>query len=453
MTSPVLREKNEYLNVILSTPWWLITAIAVALALIGIAMACIINPNRFSLHAMYRDRLIRAYLGASNRNRNPNPFSGFDEQDNPTMHSLWLEKKFHRKLLPVINVALNFGHGSKLASQERRTTSFSISPLHCGSYAVGYRKTDTSSGQRYGSEEKASSGAYAAAKPAFEPKGRLYGGKEGITLGTAMTVSGAMPRSNKSSPLVMFILTLLNFRMGVWLGNPGPAGDKTFQLGCPNFSVRPIVAEAFGLNDDSNPYVYLSDGRHFDSLGLYEMVMRRCRYIVVCDGGADPDFTFGSLGEAIRRIRIDLNIPIVFDEPMSIFARSAEKAQNQRGRACAIGRIRYSVVDQRTNGPGIKDGVLIYIKPACYGEEPRDIYEYFKSHASFPHESAGDQFFTESRLESYRMLGAYTMQKLCPDVVGDFESFIHEIQKYLATSDSDTAASPTDERPIAPEHA
>ena len=65
-------------------------------------------------------------------------------------------------------------------------------------------------------------------------------------------------------------------RLGAWLGNPGPAGDKTFQLGYPHFSVGPIIAEAFGVTNDTSPYVYLSDGGHLENLGLYEMVLRRC---------------------------------------------------------------------------------------------------------------------------------------------------------------------------------
>lgn len=144
-----------------------------------------------------------------------------------------------------------------------------------------------------------------------------------------------------SSPLVTFVLTLLNVRLGAWLGNPGPAGDKTFQLGYPKLSVRPIIAEAFGLTDDCNPYVYLSDGGHFENLGLYEMVLRRCHYIVVSDAGQDPLCSFSDLGGAVRKIRIDLGIPIDFG-PMSIFARSNKKSQNTRGRSCAIGKILYS---------------------------------------------------------------------------------------------------------------
>lgn len=395
--SGVVGRKVEYLNVILYTPICALIWVPLGLAGFAVAIAYLTNLNKFSLHAMYRDRLIRAYLGASNRDRKENQFTGFDEGDNLRMHQLWGASN-SKRLLHVVNVALNLVHGKKLAWQDRKATSFTVSPLHCGSFenGIGYRKTKTDSGG--------------------------YGGKDGISLGTSITISGAAASPNMgyhSSPVVTFILTLLNVRLGAWLGNPGRRGDNTFYLGDPRLSIRPILSEAFGLTDDTSPYVYLSDGGHFENLGLYEMVLRRCHYIVVSDAGQDPKCSFADLGEAVRKIRIDLGISIDFKESISIYPRRDEP--NEAGRYAAVGRIRYSMVD----GGGEKnDGILIYLKPACYGDEPRDIYEYFKRNPAFPHESTGDQFFSESQFESYRMLGVYTVEQLCGEPVADFPAFI-----------------------------
>jgi predicted metal-binding protein len=189
--------------------------------------------------------------------------------------------------------------------------------------------------------------------------------------------------------------------------------------------VGPLFSEAIGNTTDSYKYVNLSDGGHFENLGLYEMVLRRSHFIVVSDGGEDPDCAFIDLGEAVRKIRIDFGIPIEFGT-MTIYPRSAIETLKTPGHNCAIGRIRYSVVD----GSEAPDGIVIYIKAACYGDEPRDIYEYFKTNPTFPHESTSDQFFSESQFESYRMLGAYTMGKLCGDCGGDFDCFISDILKH-----------------------
>jgi len=414
--SGLLGRPEEYLNVIFYTPWWLVIPFAALLLLAGFAMARLINANKFSLHGMYRDRLIRAYLGASNSNRKENPFTGFDENDNIKMRDLWLQEKFNGKLMPVVNIALNLVSGEKLGWQERKAQSFTVSPLHCGSSAMypGYRST---------------TGA----------DGTVYGGPQGISLGTAITISGAAASPNMgyhSSPFVTFILTLLNVRLGAWLGNPGQAGDHTFQLGYPENSVRPIVDEALGLTNDKSPYVYLSDGGHFENLGLYEMVLRRCHFIVISDAGSDPECSFADLGESVRKIRVDFGIPIDFDQ-MNIYPRSEIDAAKKRGSNCAIGRIRYSAVD----GSTAPDGIIVYIKPACYGDEPRDIYEYFKRSETFPHESTADQFFSESQFESYRMLGAHTMEKLCTDGGDDFRRFTGEILRtHLQTQPPDWLA-------------
>lgn len=118
--SGLLGRPEEYLNVIFYTPWWLVLLSLLALVLAGMVMARLVNANKFSLHGVYRERLIRAYLGASNPDRKENPFTGFDENDNIKMRDLWVQEKFGGKLMPVVNIALNLVSGEKLAWQERK---------------------------------------------------------------------------------------------------------------------------------------------------------------------------------------------------------------------------------------------------------------------------------------------------------------------------------------------
>ena len=360
---------------------WRAIALFVALVAFGLVAASFINTNRFSLHGMYRNRLIRAYLGASHTDRHPEPFTGFDEQDNIPMHQLWptgaAPSGDSRKPFPVINMALNLAAGHELAWQERKAESFTVTPLHAGNHRLGYRRT-------------------------YYPEISVgYGGTEsGMSLGTAATISGAAASPNMgyhTSPVVAFLLTLFNVRLGWWGGNPGTPGNATFWLEYPRSAIRPIIDEAFGLTNDQNPYVYLSDGGHFDNLGLYEMVLRRCGLILVSDAGCDPHCRFEDLGNAIRKVRIDLGVPIEFERPMQILPRSEQRV----GKYCALGVIRYSSVDHT---PAKRDGVLIYVKPSLYGDEPRDVYTYAQTN-EFPHETTADQFFSESQFESYRALG------------------------------------------------
>jgi len=341
--------------------------LAAGFLIFGLIMARYININLFSIHAMYRNRLIRAYLGASNPKRNESTFTGFAENDNLQMFML----DPHRKPLHILNLTLNLVAGDRLAWQQRKADTFTVSALHCGNSDLGYRNSED----------------YAA----------------GITLGTAMAISGAAASPNMgyhSSPVVGFIMTLFNARLGAWLGNPGPHGEKTWQFRGPKSATRSLFSEALGLTNDRSEYVYLSDGGHFENLGLYEMVRRRCRYIVVLDSGADPEYNYEDLGNALRKIRIDMNIAIEFDEELTGPLRARKKR-------CSVARIIYSTVDG-----DCEDGYLIYVKPMCLGNEPPDVLSYRASHECFPHESTADQWFNESQTESYRILGMHTIKEI-----------------------------------------
>jgi hypothetical protein len=106
------------------------------------------------------------------------------------------------------------------------------------------------------------------------------------------------------------------------------------------------------------PLLYLSDGGHFENLGLYELVRRRCRLIVVCDAGCDPaPFGFEDLGNAVRKCRNDFGAEIHLDLAPLV-------AADDERRRFAIGRIDYAAGGT---------GVLVYVKPLVAGDEPADI--------------------------------------------------------------------------------
>ena len=217
-----------------------------------------IDSNKFSLHAMYRMRLIRAYLGASRRprERTPDPFTGFDENDNMPMRDLQPPSGKPDRPFHIVNVALNLTSTTRLNWQERKAEAFTISPLHAGSAQLGYRRTAFGPAQlalREAIEQirdcDRAAGTTSTSKclneaERFAP--RIYGGRDGISLGTAITISGAAASPNMgyhSSPAITFLMTLFNARLGWWLGNPGPAGKETFPLASPGDPVRPIIDE------------------------------------------------------------------------------------------------------------------------------------------------------------------------------------------------------------------
>jgi hypothetical protein len=358
--------------------WDKLTVAAALLVAFAYGASYLVNVNRFSLHAMYRNRLVRAFLGAA---REPavgdpeamrpgaDPFTGFAEADN--LYLADLASSCPSRLLHVVNITLNVVATKRLAWQERRAESFTVTRLDCGNATVGYRPT------------------------------KDYSGQPGLTLGTAMAISGAAVSPNMgyhSSPVVSFLLMLFNARLGWWLGNPGRA---KYQSAGPQPGLAAELSELAGATTDTGDWVYLSDGGHFENLGLYEMVRRRCRTIVVIDAGADAHYSFEDLGNALRKVFIDQGVGVDF----ASFKLEPRSDPPVDGLYCAQATIHYP--------NGAPRGWLLYVKPGYHGDERIDIRNYASEHHDFPHETTLDQWFSESQFEAYRALGAHIMEEIC----------------------------------------
>lgn len=388
-----------------------------------------IDINQFSMHLFYRNRIVCAFLGASS-SRRAHPFTGFDPQDDLRLEDV--VGVDYDGPFPVINAALNLVAGKDLAWQERKAASFVFTPLHVGfelpvaptrNREIPFRRDDeaplgragqcvdpsyrctASYGRRPRGDRRAAHGHESlshapASKPeTARPETALpRSDHSGLTLGTAMSISGAAISSAmgaQTTPAMAFLLTMLNVRLGWWLGNP--RHEETHWRMGPGIGLLSLVNELFGRSDERSRYVYLSDGGHFDNLALYELVRRRCRFIIVSDAGADPDSQFRDLGAAIRKCRNDLGVEIEIDT-----TDLRGDGDRRSGTHFALGTIRYPVA-----GGAMTTGHLLYLKASVTGDEPQDVLNYAAEHCKFPHESTVDQWFEESQFESYRKLGEH----------------------------------------------
>jgi hypothetical protein len=418
-------------------PQWIdphVVAHFVFLAVLFVALLFLgrrIQVNRFSLNGLYRNRLARAFLGGARRKRDPDPFTGFDAGDNVRMHKLTPHGANGPTLYPVINVALNVTASEKLAWQERKAEPFVFTPLYSGS---GMLKPPEWPPAGVAVDLNDPPGAYVASS--------VYGGNEpdlamegcGISLATAVSISGAAASPNMgyhTSAATALLMTLFNVRLGAWLPNPAQGekmGDAIRASG-PSNSLVAILRELGGATDDRGRDIYLSDGGHFENLGLYEMVRRRCRYIIVSDAGADPECAFSDLGGAVRKVKIDFDVDISFDA-LDISSRGKDiKPQ----RAYALGTIEYPEARYAGAGPEEPEarkrrtGRLLYVKPSYFGQLPVDVRSYAEVSKTFPHESTADQFFSESQFESYRRLGYFFTSALGGDSSASVEAFFDAI--------------------------
>ena len=385
---PVDASLDAYLRALHATvtayPNALPLLVAAALAL-WLLFGWAVNVNEFSLNAFYRNRLVRCYLGASNRERNPEPTTNFDLRDDLLLADL-VEVQRHdggRPLYPLIGTALNLVAAKQLDWQDRKAASFCLSPGWCGYLPPDSRAGDAPVGDR----AAATAGTAKAGDP---PHGNSLAAS--LTLGGAIAISGAAVNPNMgyhSSPAVTFLLTLFDARLGWWL--PNPRHPERPRAGDAPFFGRWLLAELLGRTHAGGKFVHLSDGGHFENLGLYELVRRRCRFILCVDAAADGARAFADLGNAVHKCRVDFGADIDID-----VAALAPGADGLAGRSCAVGRITYADGSAAT---------LLYLKPTLVGEEPADVLHYARSHPCFPHEPTSDQYFDEAQFESYRRLG------------------------------------------------
>jgi hypothetical protein len=411
---------------------------------VAVALACRLNVNEFSLHLFYRNRLVRAYLGASRPEmgtghdedpRKPSSFTGFAFNDDVFLKDLTAENGYQGPY-PIWGTCLNLTTGEDLAWQQRKGASFIYSPLFCGwdfvnRFQVPHEpeqprcdldnpETDDVPGAPRNSKKESSS--------VLNPKKDLrqfgyrstrnngvsenaqdyipgYGGDGGAPLiGTAMAASGAAVSPNwgyHSRPAVAALLTLFNLRLGWWTGNP--RHRETWKSYAPPIGY--LAAELFGEATDSGRYVYLSDGGHFENLGIYELVRRRVRLIICSDADADPNFAFGDLGNAIDHCRRDFGVEIRIGAQRRV---AAAKEEGFRDAHYAVGEIVYP---EQTAGQ-TTTGLLLYIKSSLTSDEPSDVLGMKAHDKSFPHDTTLNQFFNESMFESYRALGQHMMEWL-----------------------------------------
>lgn len=376
-----------------------------------------LGVNAFSLHSLYGNRLVRAYLAASRfyEERRPHWFTGFDPKDNIPMNELWPRpgvgaappavghegaQPHPPRLLHVVNMALNLVQpsGKRLEWQDRKAAPFTVSPLFSGSTVTNYVR----------------SSAYIESPH-----------RQGISLGAAMTISGAAASPNMgchSSMPLAFVMTLFNVRLGMWMPNPkwpelsGEIDRWPWRRDEPTLGLGALMSEALGLTSAESRFLNLSDGGHFDNMALYEMVRRRCGRIVLIDAVEDPDYTYDELLGTLRKIRVDMGIVIEFPEGLP-----GPQDKKRSGRAVATGHIRYATADRDA-----QDGTIVLIKPLLEPEErkaaadpstqkrlllPLDVRRYAEESARgkvrFPQQPTSDQFFDEAQFESYRMLGLH----------------------------------------------
>jgi hypothetical protein len=283
---------------------------------------------------------------------------------------------------------------------------------------------------------------------------------EDITLPAAVAISGAALSPSMGAmtkPSLTFLLALVNARLGVWLPNPRLAIDRHARearegayraaaelqreggkpdeipaiASTEDLELKPwrrpkprftwLWKEMRGKNSGNARFLYVTDGGHWENLGLVELLRRGCTKIYCFDAAGDKEQTFFTIGEAMALARSELGVEISL-KPESMRTKEGEKYSAADH---VYGTFQYPRIKDGSSG---RTGSIVFAKAAVTKDAPWDVRAYKERDPAFPNHSLLAQMFADKTFESYRKLGYFTAQKAVstmqtpPSVEGEAEA-------------------------------
>jgi hypothetical protein len=363
--------------------------------------------NSTSAHGFYRDRLAAAY-GAVRAGGEAVPAA------DPRLSTLaGVEPEL------VVCAAANTTHTSQAATA-RGAVSFTFTPSDVG---LSQQPVICPPGPAGG--PPAPDGRAATAD--YEQAARLsLFGAVAVSAAAISPVMGKLTR-----PAMRILLAAADARLGVWLPNPAhvPAGgrppgapprSRLARLGAtavarlrqPDF--LHLWAEAAGSLRLDGRWLYVTDGAHYESLGLVEALRRRPDHVIVVDATGDGSGWFSTLGQAVAEARTETGVEVEIDPGCLV----PDSTTHRCAAAYAVGRFRYPgepglATTGTAAGTGPAGGHrLLYLKLAVPASAPWDVLSYQDIHPAFPAASTLQQLYDDQEFEAYRALGQHCATEL-----------------------------------------
>ena len=352
-----------------------------------------VNLNYISIHRYYRDRLMEAFMPCPNTDGKP---TAAIKADKAELSDMWSKHAPYH----LINTNVILVNSNDSRWWVRGGDAFLLSPKYCGSTATGWRKT------------------------------ACYMQKDPLTLATAVAISGAAANPNTGAggsgptrkPLLSLLMSLLNVRLGYWVPHPNPDKSKFQKVG-NHFRAAYHELSSRGYAEHQK-LLQISDGGHFENLGVYELVRRKVKLIICCDGSTDPEFNFTDLQVLVRRIGTDFGAKIKFNkdnyleriiprdpDPQKVIDRDPNTDAYPIGiKFAERGYIKGKIIYRDRS-----KGTLILLKTTMIKGLGIRLKGYKGAHPDFPDQSTADQFFDEDQFEAYRELGYEIARRMIKD--------------------------------------
>lgn len=395
-----------------SVPYWKECWLAVVVVALFLGFC---DVTSLSLHPFYRTRIARAF--AVRR------VSG-SAQPYPKTEPTWLDT-YGRSAAggpEFVFAAAAAVSGERKPGPGQNVVSFVLGADHIGGPALGWLRT---------------AGLRQLAPARIQ---------RDLTVQAAMAISGAAFASSmgRQTSGIQALLAASGARLGTWLPNPVFVGDlehnqsnRAFPKALP--SVRGasyFYRELFGINKSDARLVQVTDGGHYENLGLVEALRRRCRLIYCIDGGGDTPPLLSGLADATRLARSELGVEISpYPVPSSTAAPPADQAEQNdgtvafseaelapgsgtqfprshpferlNGRLTAGAVLRAKITYPAAAGLRESTGILILAKATLWQQLPDWVLTHAasKGNGAFPHDSTENQWFTEAQFDAYIEVG------------------------------------------------
>lgn len=238
---------------------------------------------------------------------------------------------------------------------------------------------------------------------------------------TGAAFSSAMGRSSLGSTNAF--LATINADLGIWLPNviglqegghhPGPsdAGAGTADWSgrlrrtltgtkLPRPRMGYLLKEILGWYGKHDKYVFVTDGGHWDNLGLVELLRRNCNVIYCVDASGDKVGTFATLRQALMLASLELE-GFAADDMDIEDALGRLKPLHDGTSPTNITTLNIS----RSIGGEPVAVKIHYVKLQACQAMSKELRRYAIADPGFPHYSTADQFLTPRRFDHLVELG------------------------------------------------